>query len=117
MNGTNGWTGCAETEPHRPSQTTAATLWYFMGNPISPGHLLQRFGPSAEARIGAGSAASVAGERKGWLSLNYHCSGYSPSRRKGLHSAGFMIETAGGVFQVRQDEPAPRVGAGLHRTP
>jgi hypothetical protein len=49
MNGTNGWTGCAETEPHRSSQTTAATLWYFMGNPISPGHLLQRFGPSAEA--------------------------------------------------------------------
>jgi hypothetical protein len=22
-----------------------------------------------------------------------------------------------GVFQVRDDEPAPRVGAGLHRTP
>jgi hypothetical protein len=30
---------------------------------------------------------------------------------------GSKIETAGGVFQVRQDEPAPRVGAGLHRTP
>ena len=27
------------------------------------------------------------------------------------------IETAGGVFQVREDEPEPRVGAGLHRTP
>ena len=27
------------------------------------------------------------------------------------------VETAGGVFQVRQDEPEPRVGAGLHRTP
>jgi len=27
------------------------------------------------------------------------------------------VETAGGVFQVREDEPAPRVGAGLHRTP
>jgi hypothetical protein len=26
-------------------------------------------------------------------------------------------ETAGGVFQVREDEPAPRVGARLHRTP
>ena len=24
---------------------------------------------------------------------------------------------AGGVFLVREDEPAPRVGAGLHRTP
>jgi hypothetical protein len=27
------------------------------------------------------------------------------------------VETAGGVFQAREDEPAPRVGAGLHRTP
>jgi hypothetical protein len=27
------------------------------------------------------------------------------------------VETAGGVFQVREDEPEPRVGAGLHRTP
>ena len=26
-------------------------------------------------------------------------------------------ETAGGVFQVRDDQPEPRVGAGLHRTP
>jgi hypothetical protein len=27
------------------------------------------------------------------------------------------IEATGGVFQVREDEPEPRVGAGLHRTP
>jgi len=27
------------------------------------------------------------------------------------------VETSGGVFQVREDEPAPQVGAGLHRTP
>ena len=27
------------------------------------------------------------------------------------------VETAGGVFQVRADEPEPRVAAGLHRTP
>ena len=26
-------------------------------------------------------------------------------------------EPTGGVFQVREGEPAPRVGAGLHRTP
>jgi hypothetical protein len=31
--------------------------------------------------------------------------------------AGYTVETAGGVFRVRQDEPALRVGAGLHRTP
>ena len=30
---------------------------------------------------------------------------------------GGRIETSGGVFQVREDEPAPRLGAGLHRTP
>jgi hypothetical protein len=27
------------------------------------------------------------------------------------------VEAAGGVFQMREDEPEPRVGAGLHRTP
>jgi hypothetical protein len=31
--------------------------------------------------------------------------------------AGHRVETAGGVFQVRDDDPAPRVEAGLHRTP
>jgi hypothetical protein len=31
--------------------------------------------------------------------------------------AGSKIEATGGVFQVRDDEPVPRVGAGLHRTP
>jgi hypothetical protein len=30
---------------------------------------------------------------------------------------GARAETAGGVFQVREDEPEPRVEAGLHRTP
>jgi hypothetical protein len=30
---------------------------------------------------------------------------------------GYRVETAGGVFQVLDDDPAPRVGAGLHRTP
>jgi hypothetical protein len=30
---------------------------------------------------------------------------------------GAKVETARGVFQVREDEAAPRVGAGLHRTP
>ena len=27
------------------------------------------------------------------------------------------VETVGGVFQVREDEPEPRVGVGLHGTP
>jgi hypothetical protein len=31
--------------------------------------------------------------------------------------AGYQVESTGGVFQVREDEPTPRVGASLHRTP
>src|SRR5215470_15923687 len=31
--------------------------------------------------------------------------------------AGSKVETAGGVFQVREDEPAPRVGAGAASDP
>jgi hypothetical protein len=30
---------------------------------------------------------------------------------------GAKIEPTGGAFQVREDEPVPRVGAALHRTP
>ena len=30
---------------------------------------------------------------------------------------GSKVEMAGGVFQIRGEEPVPRVGAGLHRTP
>ena len=30
---------------------------------------------------------------------------------------GAKVETAGGVFQVREDEREARVGAGLHKTP
>jgi hypothetical protein len=31
--------------------------------------------------------------------------------------AGSKVETDRGVFRIRDDEPAPRVGAGLQRTP
>ena len=31
--------------------------------------------------------------------------------------AGSRVEADGGVFRIRGDEPAPRIGAGLHRTP
>ena len=31
--------------------------------------------------------------------------------------AASKVETEGGVFRIREDEPAPRIGAGLHRTP
>ena len=31
--------------------------------------------------------------------------------------ARYKVETTEGVFRIRSDEPAPRIGAGLHRTP
>jgi len=31
--------------------------------------------------------------------------------------AGYKVETAEGVFRVRADEPTPRIGATMHRTP
>jgi len=31
--------------------------------------------------------------------------------------AGYKVETAAGVFQLREDEPIPRVEATPHRTP
>ena len=30
---------------------------------------------------------------------------------------GYKVEIAEGAFRMREDEPTPRVGAGLHRTP
>ena len=30
---------------------------------------------------------------------------------------GSKVETTGGLFRVREDEPAPPIGTGLHRTP
>jgi hypothetical protein len=31
--------------------------------------------------------------------------------------AASRVETEGGLFRIRHDELAPRIGAGLHRTP
>ena len=31
--------------------------------------------------------------------------------------AASKVETEGGLLRIRDDEPAPRIGAGLHRTP
>jgi hypothetical protein len=30
---------------------------------------------------------------------------------------GYKVETAEGVFSIRGDEPTPRIGATMHRTP
>jgi hypothetical protein len=31
--------------------------------------------------------------------------------------AAYTVETKDGVFRIRDGEPVPRIGAGLHRTP
>jgi hypothetical protein len=31
--------------------------------------------------------------------------------------AGSKVDISDGAFRVREDQPTPRVGAGLHRTP
>jgi hypothetical protein len=31
--------------------------------------------------------------------------------------AGYQVATSGGIFEVREDEPTPRIGATAHRTP
>jgi hypothetical protein len=31
--------------------------------------------------------------------------------------AASRVETEGGLFRIRDDEPPPRIGAALHRTP
>jgi hypothetical protein len=77
---------------------------------------------------------------KGWLDENAGANGWAmtPSGTRGVLNdalsiyfadpslatafvarwcAGYRVETAGGVFQVREDEPTVRVGANPHRTP
>jgi hypothetical protein len=95
-------------------------------------------------RIRIGVPAGGLGQRHGqmtaWLDENCGAAGWAvtPSGTRGVLNdaisiyfadatlasafvtrwcAGSKVETTGGVFQVREDEPAPRVGAGLHRTP
>ena len=41
----------------------------------------------------------------------------SPARSLPGGASGQRQRTSGGVFQVREDEPEPRVGTGLHCTP
>jgi hypothetical protein len=77
---------------------------------------------------------------KGWLDENAGANGWAmtPSGTRGVLNdalsiyfaypslatafvarwcAGRKVESAGGVFRVREDDPMPRTGASLHRTP
>ena len=40
-----------------------------------------------------------------------------PTLASAFVASGLKVETAGGVFQVREDEPEARVGVGPHKTP
>jgi hypothetical protein len=79
-------------------------------------------------------------EMTGWLDQNCGADGWTmtPSGMRGVPNdalsiyfldatlasafvtrwcVGYRVETAEGVFKVRPDEPAPRLGAAMHRTP
>jgi hypothetical protein len=95
-------------------------------------------------RIRIGVPPSGLGQRHtqitAWLNENYGADGWAmtPSGTRGVLNdalsiyfadaaltnafvarwcAGARVEATGGVFQVREDEPVPRLGATMHRTP
>jgi hypothetical protein len=95
-------------------------------------------------RIRIGAALEGLGGRvdqmRAWLDGNCGADGWAltPSGRRGVLNdalsiyfldptlasafvarwcAGYRVETAEGVFRVRDDEPTPRIQATLHRTP
>ena len=79
-------------------------------------------------------------QRRAWLDGNCGANGWTltPSGMRGVRNdaisiyfldptlaaafvarwcAGYKVETAEGVFRVRDDEPMPRIEATMHRTP
>jgi hypothetical protein len=85
---------------------------------------------AGDRRVLVGSVEPCAGQRDGWA--------MTPSGLRGVLNdavsihfidatlasafvarwcAGFTAETNDGVSRIRDDEPAPRIGAALHRTP
>jgi hypothetical protein len=111
------------------------------GNPRDPVTAAERRFP---IRVRVGIPSGGLGQRltqmTGWLDGNCGADGWAitPSGVRGVLNdaisiyfadatlasafvtrwcAGSKMEAAGGVFQVRDDEPAPRIAAGLHRTP
>jgi hypothetical protein len=97
-------------------------------------HIVRLDNPPADSP--PGGLGQRYAQMTGWLDANCGADGWviTPSGlRGGLNDAisiyfadatfasGFVarwskVETAGGVFQVREDEPVPRIGAVLHRT-
>jgi glycine/D-amino acid oxidase-like deaminating enzyme len=89
-------------------------------------------GAKATVIEGTGLACAASGKSGGFLALDWSDgSPLAPLARRSFvlpdpalagafvarWCIGYKVETAGGAFKVREDEPTPRVGAGLHRSP
>jgi hypothetical protein len=90
---------------------------------VPPGGLGQRYSQITDwldANCGADGWALTAAGTRGVLNdavSIYFADATLASAFVERWCASSKIETAGGVFRVRDDDPVPRVGAGLHRTP
>jgi hypothetical protein len=111
------------------------------GNPREMITMVERAFPvRIRIAIPSGGLGRRHAQMTAWLDENYGADGWAmtPSGTRGVLNdaislyfsdatlacafaarwcVGSRVETVGGVFQVREDEPAPRVGASLHRTP
>jgi hypothetical protein len=73
-----------------------------------------------EENCGAGTWAVTPSGRRGVLNdaiSIYFANATLASAFVARWCAGSNVDTTGGIFRVREDEPASRIGAGLHRTP
>jgi hypothetical protein len=100
----------------------------------------RRFPVRIRIRVPAAGLGSRLDQIKVWLDENAGATGWAmtPSGTRGVLNdavsiyfadttlagafvarwcAGYKVETSGGVYQVREDEPTPRIGATPHRTP
>jgi hypothetical protein len=90
---------------------------------VPPGGLGQRYGQITawlDANCGADGWAITPSGLRGVLNdaiSIYFADATLASAFVARWCQGSNAGIAGGVFQVREDEPAPRIGAGLHRPP
>jgi hypothetical protein len=61
--------------------------------------------------------SSTSSRSSRWLPGHYFLDATLASAFVARWCAGYKVETAEGVFRVRTDEPTPRIGAAMHRTP
>jgi hypothetical protein len=85
----------------------AATVNRRRGDPVSPSPLQERCGACGGSCCGRGGPGTE--ERRGSCGV--------AALWEGVGKPAALAAGAGGIFQMREDEPAPRVGAGLNRPP